>query len=66
MRGLLQRLVTRLYFPDEPLNAADVVLLAVPESRRATLVARKTRSQENSLEWDVCLQGKNETVFFDC
>ena len=66
MRGLLQRLVTRLYFPDEPLNAADVVLLAVPESRRATLVARKTRPQENSLEWDVCLQGKNETVFFDC
>ncbi len=66
MRGLLQRLITRLYFPDEPLNAADAVLLAVPESRRATLIARKAQPQENSLEWDVCLQGKDETVFFDC
>ena len=66
MRGLLQRLVTRLYFPDEPLNAADVVLQAVPESRRRTLIARKTQPQENSLEWDVCLQGNDETVFFDC
>jgi len=66
MRGLLQRLVTRLYFPDEPLNAADVVLQAVTESRRGTLIARKTRPQENSMEWDVCLQGKDETVFFDC
>src|SRR5271168_2996552 len=38
-RGLLKRLVTRIYFPDEPLNATDVVLNAVLPKRRATLIA---------------------------
>ena len=34
-RGLLQRLVTRVYFPDEAAaNAADPVLLAVAEPAR--------------------------------
>ena len=66
MRGLLRQLVTRLYFPDEPLNASDPVLQVVPESRRYTLAARRTKPDENILEWNVCLQGGNETVFFDC
>ena len=66
MRGLLRQIVTRLYFPEEPLNASDPVLQVVPESRRDTLIARQTRSKENTLEWNVCLQGANETVFFDC
>lgn len=66
MRGLLKQLVTRLYFPEEPLNASDPVLQIVPESRRGTLVARPAGSDENTLEWNVCLQGANETVFFDC
>jgi protocatechuate 3,4-dioxygenase alpha subunit len=64
MRGLLKHLVTRLYFPDDPLNADDRVLRSVPAERRSTLVARKTGPQE--LEWDVSLQGAHETVFFDC
>jgi protocatechuate 3,4-dioxygenase, alpha subunit len=66
MRGLLKQLVTRLYFPEEPLNASDVVLRVVPESRRQTLIARQAGPKENTLEWNVCLQGENETVFFDC
>ena len=66
MRGLLKQLVTRLYFPDEPLNASDPVLQVVPESRRETLIARPVGRKENTLEWNVCLQGENETVFFDC
>jgi protocatechuate 3,4-dioxygenase alpha subunit len=66
MRGLLKQLVTRLYFPEEPLNATDPVLQVVPESRRATLVARQLGPNGNTLEWNVCLQGQNETVFFDC
>lgn len=65
MRGLLKRLVTRIYFPDEPANSADFVLNLAPESRRPTLIARKTGST-NELEWNVVLQGGNETVFFDC
>ena len=63
MRGLLKQLVTRIYFPDEPANAEDPVLKLVPAARRATLVAR--RSGKDALEWNVVLQGKDETVFFD-
>jgi protocatechuate 3,4-dioxygenase alpha subunit len=64
MRGLLKRLVTRVYFPDEPRNADDRVLRLVSVERRGTLVARPTASDE--LEWDIILQGAGETVFFDC
>lgn len=66
MRGLLKHLVTRIYFPDEPLNASDPVLQVVPESRRDTLIARQNGPTGNILEWDVFLQGEKETVFFDC
>jgi protocatechuate 3,4-dioxygenase, alpha subunit len=66
MRGLLKQLVTRIYFPDEPLNASDPVLQVVPESRCETLIARQSAAKENTLEWNVRLQGENETVFFDC
>jgi protocatechuate 3,4-dioxygenase alpha subunit len=64
MRGLLKHLVTRIYFPDEAGNANDPVLKLVPAERRATLVAKKT-SEQGVLEWNVILQGKDETVFFD-
>jgi protocatechuate 3,4-dioxygenase, alpha subunit len=64
MRGLLRRLVTRIYFPDTPTNDHDFVLNFVESSRRATLIARKTTAV-NQLEWNVILQGENETVFFD-
>lgn len=64
-RGLMRRLVTRIYFPDEPRNAADFALSLVPPERRRTLIARKT-AQAGRLEWNVILQGAEETVFFDC
>lgn len=63
MRGLLKQLVTRIYFPDEPANADDPVLNLVPAERRASLVAKK--KGDGLLEWNVILQGRNETVFFD-
>ena len=63
MRGLLKQLVTRMYFPDDAANAADPVLALVPAERRVTLIAR--RVGEGALEWNVILQGKGETVFFD-
>lgn len=62
MRGLLIHLVTRIYFPDEATNADDPVLQLVPTARRATLIAHK---RADGLEWNVILQGDNETVFFD-
>lgn len=65
MRGLLKHLLTRIYFPDEPLNAEDPVLALVPEKRRATLLAAKDPSGEGILAWNIILQGDEETVFFD-
>lgn len=63
MRGLLKHLATRMYFPEEPANAEDPILKLVPAPRRATLIAR--RKGKRALEWNILLQGRNETVFFD-
>jgi protocatechuate 3,4-dioxygenase, alpha subunit len=63
-RGLLRHLLTRVYFEDEPGNTADTVLQEIPAERRATLIARLENHQTNSYQWDVHLQGQNETVFF--
>jgi protocatechuate 3,4-dioxygenase alpha subunit len=61
-RGLLKRLVTRIYFPDDSLNA-DPVLNNVAAERRTTLVANF--DQPGILRFDIVLQGEHETVFFD-
>ena len=66
MRGLLRRLVTRIYFPDDPANSDDFALNLVDPSRRSTLIARKSAKRDGFLEWNVVLQGPEETVFFDC
>jgi protocatechuate 3,4-dioxygenase, alpha subunit len=62
-RGLLNRVVTRLYFPDEvEANAADPVLARIADpDDRATLVAEAT---SDGYRFDVRLQGDRETVFF--
>jgi len=65
LRGLLNRLVTRIYFSDETANADDPVLLSVEGHRRNSLVAKADSSQPGLYGWDVFLQGDNETVFFD-
>jgi protocatechuate 3,4-dioxygenase alpha subunit len=64
-RGLLRRLVTRMYFPDEAANAQDLALSLVPPERRDTLVAMKVGGRPGALQWNIVLQGENETVFFD-
>lgn len=60
-RGLLDRVVTRVYLPDEPSNVDDPVLSGIPEPARDTLVARVA---EDGYEFDIRLQGERETVFF--
>jgi protocatechuate 3,4-dioxygenase alpha subunit len=61
-RGLLQHVVTRIYFPDEgAANAADPLLSALPPERAATLVAEP--AGEGELRFDIRLQGEGETVF---
>jgi protocatechuate 3,4-dioxygenase alpha subunit len=65
MRGLLKHLITRVYFADDPANAQDPVLNLVPAERRATLIARRSATDKGVFEWNVRLQGRDETVFFD-
>lgn len=68
-RGLLNQLVTRIYLPDERAIDADPVLQLVPAPRRATLIAQPGPSQPDQAEptyrFDIVLQGRDETVFFD-
>ncbi|QVQ53569.1 protocatechuate 3,4-dioxygenase subunit alpha [Spiractinospora alimapuensis] len=66
-RGMLHRVVTRIYFPEEvEANASDPVLSAITEEdARATLVATKA---DDGYTFDIRIQGGptgRETVFFD-
>lgn len=61
-RGLLDRLFTRIYLPeDTEALANDPLLASLSEAERSTLIA--TREQDGSLRFDIRLQGENETVF---
>ncbi|TWP50456.1 protocatechuate 3,4-dioxygenase subunit alpha [Lentzea tibetensis] len=60
-RGMLRRLVTRIYFPDSD-NSADPVLALVDSEFRHTLIASVAPF---GYRFDICLQGQDETVFFD-
>jgi protocatechuate 3,4-dioxygenase, alpha subunit len=67
MRGLLSHAYTRIYFSDEAeANATDPVLAAVPDDRRATLLAQLTGNSDAVVyRFDIHMQGDDETVFFD-
>jgi len=67
-RGLLDRVVTRIYFPDEAqANAADPVLAGITDGeRRATLIAvAEPGGKAGEFRFDIRLQGSHETMFFD-
>lgn len=66
-RGLLRRLVTRLYFPESELNANDPILAYVEPERVETLIAVREadRTDIASYKFDIRLQGDRETVFFN-
>ena len=65
-RGLLNHLVTRLYFADEPTNATDPVLQLVPNERRNTLVATRVPGSTAAIfRFDIILRGAHETVFLN-
>jgi protocatechuate 3,4-dioxygenase alpha subunit len=65
-RGLLDSLLTRMYFEDEDANRTDPVLRRVPADRRASLLAARLPGDGKPVyRFDIILQGDGETVFFD-
>lgn len=64
-RGLLDRVVTRIYFPgDAEANGGDPVLSSIADPvRKATLIA--IDEADGRFRFDIRLQGEGETVFFD-
>ncbi len=61
-RGILGRLVTRVYFDGDPLNETDPILGLIEDpARRATLIARP--AGPGTWHTDIRLQGEGETVF---
>jgi protocatechuate 3,4-dioxygenase alpha subunit len=59
-RGLLHRLHTRAYLPDQPALETDPLLSGLAPERRDTLVARR---EDGDLVLDLRLQGEGESVF---
>lgn len=64
-RGLLKRVVTRIYFAGEPSNAEDPILKLVPEQQRDTLLARPDPARSSVWILEIRLSGDRETAFFD-
>ena len=67
-RAFTQRLVTQMYFPDDPLFALDPIFRSVPEEARPRLVSRYDHALTTP-EWalgfrfDVVLRGREQTPF---
>jgi protocatechuate 3,4-dioxygenase alpha subunit len=65
----LKQQVTRVYFADEvKANSEDTVLNSIEdEAARNTLIASRKADNDGIVEYifDIHLQGKMETVFFD-
>ncbi len=63
-----QRLVTQMYFPDDPLFGQDPIYGAVPEASRHRLVSRFSLAQTRpdwalAFEFDIVLRGRDATPF---
>ena len=63
-----QRLVTQMYFPDDPLFVQDPIFNAIPEAARHLAISRfdYERTEDNwalGFQWDIVLRGKDQTPF---
>jgi protocatechuate 3,4-dioxygenase, beta subunit len=63
-----QRLVTQMYFPDDPLFFQDPIFNAIPEAARPLAISRfdYERTVPNwalAFEWDIVLRGREQTPF---
>lgn len=66
--GLMQRLITQMYFPGEELNDIDPILNGIEDlEERASLIARRLADGPGGVQifgFDIVLRGKKETAFF--
>jgi protocatechuate 3,4-dioxygenase beta subunit len=66
----IDRLVTQVFFDDEPLNQSDPVLQSIPDPNvRERLIAKRRaggdHESESEYQLDIVLRGEHETPFFD-
>jgi protocatechuate 3,4-dioxygenase beta subunit len=64
----VSRLVTQMYFPDDPLHALDPIFNAVPEAAQPRLIAAYDHSVTEAewalgWRWDIVLRGPQATPF---
>jgi protocatechuate 3,4-dioxygenase alpha subunit len=59
----IDRLVTQVFFDDEPLNATDPVLNSIPDPMVRSRLIAASRADEYAV--DIVLRGAAETPFFD-
>ena len=60
--GVMQRLITQMYFPGEPLNDIDPILNGIEDlDARASLIGRDLGG--GKFEFNIVLRGKAETAF---
>ena len=69
-RAFTQRLVTQMYFPDDPLVEYDPIFAAVPGPARGRLVSGFSLDATQpewalAYEWDIVLRGRGATPFED-
>ncbi len=67
-RAFVQRLVTQMYFPDDPLFSQDPIVAAIPEPARHLAVSRYDHERTApswalAFEWDIVLRGREQTPF---
>jgi protocatechuate 3,4-dioxygenase beta subunit len=63
-----QRLVTQMYFPDDPLFFQDPIFNSIPEASRHLAVSRfdLERTEDHwalAFAWDIVLRGRDQTPF---
>jgi protocatechuate 3,4-dioxygenase, beta subunit len=67
-RAFTQRLVTQMYFPDDPLFFQDPIFNAIPEAARPAAISRYDHSRTvdhwaPAFAWDIVLRGADQTPF---
>jgi len=57
------RLVTQMYFPNEPLNEKDYIFLIVPEADRTRVIGRPSTIEpaDVSFDFDIVVRGRFQT-----